>query len=138
MDRENFDTERRRFPRLKINITVIYKVDRPSHVRVSIGEDEVEATTIDLGEGGVAIQTDYDIPLTTVLSIEFMIYKVDDKDNFKLYKSIKATGEVHSNVLLGKNKHRLGICFTQIDEEVKSEIADFVRMGINSRKRHIF
>lgn len=134
MDTEYLDSERRGYQRLKIDITVIYQVNKPSNVRVLIGEEEVEAMILDLSEGGVGILTDYDIPVLAVLSVEFMIYKLDDKNNFRFYKSIKASGEVHSNVLLEKNKHRLGICFTQIDEEAKSEIADFVKMGIDSRK----
>lgn len=127
-------TERRRFPRLKINITVIYQVDKPSNVRVQIGDNEVEAKAIDLSEGGLAISTDYDIPLKSVLSVEFMIYKRDEKKDFKFYESIKAVGQVHSNVPLGLEEHRLGIAFSDIDEEARAKIAEFVKMGIEPGK----
>lgn len=128
------DNERRKFQRLKVQITIIYQVNRPLYVRVLIGNKEIEAITLDLSEGGMALLTDYDIPVASALSMEFMIYEVDKRNNFRFYKSIKVIGEVASNILLEDNKRRLGICFTLIDEVTKSEIKNFVEKGISFPK----
>ena len=126
--------EKRRFDRIKVNITLNYHVRKPLHVRMLVGEEEVEATTLDLGEGGMAIMTKYDLPIETLISIEFMVHEEDNSTTFKFYRSIFVQGEVKSNVLLGDNNHRIGISFQKIDEEDREEISRFVKLGITYPK----
>lgn len=132
--------ERRRFERFKINVFITFEIDKPTHLRALIkdenGEEleEAEAVTLDLSEGGMAILTKYDIPPESLLSMEFMLYATEDKTKFTLYKSIKAKGEVKSSILLERDKHRLGVYFKEISEEDKDEIADFVKKGITPKK----
>ncbi len=130
--------ERREFKRLKVNITIVYRVNKPSHIRVLIGEEEVEAVTLDLSQGGMSILTKYDIPVFAVLSIEFMIYNIDEFNKFRFYKSIKVIGEVRSNIPGENNDYRIGIVFTKIDPEDKLEIANFVRKRIASGNTEMF
>lgn len=132
------EQERRKSQRLKINITIVYHVNKPSHVRVLVGEEEVEATTEDLSEGGMSILTAYDIPISAILTIEFMIYQVNELDKFRFYKSIKVTGEVRSNVHSENNFHRIGIIFTKIEAEDKIELAHFVKKRIESGNAEMF
>lgn len=124
---KNPDIERREFDRIKVDFSIIYRINKPWYVRVLISGEEVEATAIDLSEGGIAINTNYDIPIATVILIKIMIYTVTKKDNFQLYKVIEAEGEVRSNVLLDTDKHRIGIRFTKIDEEGKKELICFAK-----------
>ncbi len=132
------EQERRKSQRLRINITVVYRVNKPSHVRVLVGDDEVEATTSDLSEGGMSILTVYDIPLSAVISVEFMIYQVDEVNKFRFYKSIKLIGEVRSNTQLENDLCRIGIVFTKIDAEDKIELARFVKKRIESGNAEMF
>lgn len=139
MDNNNAqDKERREFKRLKINITVVYRVNKPSHIRVLVGEEEVEAVTLDLSQGGMSILTAYDIPVLAVLSIEFMIYNIDGLNKFRFYKSIKVIGEVRTNILGENNDYRIGIVFTKIDPEDKLEIANFVQRRMTSGNAEMF
>lgn len=131
VDNEGFNGDRRKFRRLKVNISIAYQVDKHSGVRVVIEDEEVDATTLDLSIEGMAVLTEYDIPILAMLSIEFMVYKIDERNNFKFYKSIKVSGHVRSNLLLENNKHRIGIYFTKIDVESKAEIADFIKARID-------
>jgi hypothetical protein len=128
-------SERRKSQRFKINIAVTFEVNKPLRVRVWIGDEEVEANILDLSESGLAILTRYNIPVATRLTIGFMLYRTEKIYNFKLYKTIEVKGEVRSNILLNGNEHRLGIYFTQIDDEDKYEIANFVKMGISCKEK---
>lgn len=123
------DIERRAFKRLKVDFSIIYRINKPWHVRVLISGEEVEALAVDLSEGGIAITTDKDIPVSTILAIKIMIYTVTEGDAFQFYKNIEAEGEIRSNVLADTGKHRIGIIFTQISEEGKKELIRFAKIN---------
>ncbi|MCK9603263.1 MAG: PilZ domain-containing protein [Candidatus Omnitrophica bacterium] len=127
------DGERRQFQRLKVNIIVVYQVDKPLKVRMLVRKEEIEAKILDLSEGGISISTEYNIPANTLLAIDFMLYKIDKATNFKLYGSLKIKGEVKYNVPEGI-KYRLGISFRDLDEENRTAIADFVKVANISHK----
>ena len=139
MGNENFsEEERRKSQRLRINITIVYRINKPSHVKVLIGDEEVEATTQDLSESGMSILTGYDIPVSTMLTVEFMIYQVSELERFRFYKSIKIIGEVRSNIHSVNDLRRIGIVFTKIEEEDKLELAKFVQRRIESGNVEMF
>jgi c-di-GMP-binding flagellar brake protein YcgR len=128
MDERYSEVERRKFDRLKVDFSIIYQVNKPWYLRVLIGGKEVEATALDVGAGGLAVSTNYDIPVSTVLAITIMIYNVVSGNNFKFYKTILAQGKVCSNVAQDKGVHRIGINFLEIDPEGKKELLDFARI----------
>lgn len=119
--------ERRKFPRFRVRLAVVYQIDKPVSIRMQIGEKEILATTLDLSEGGIAISTNYNIPLGSSLMIKFTLFKVDSDDKMKLYGPMEIIGEVRSNTMVDK-MCRLGICFTQIEERDKVEINNFLKM----------
>jgi c-di-GMP-binding flagellar brake protein YcgR len=126
-DMQYLGQERRKFPRLRVHLAVIYQVNKPLTVRMQIGDREIMATTLDLSEGGMAISADYDIPLKTNLMIKFSLFKVNDSGHASFYGPMEIIGEVRSNKLLEKDIHRLGICFIDIEEKDKKEIVEFVK-----------
>ncbi len=127
-DNKNYsNVERRDFKRLKVDFSFFYQINKPWYVLVLISGEEVEAVALDLSEGGMAFSTNCDIRAGTGLSMKIMIYKQDKENNFKVYKTIKARGKVCSNVLEDTNKHRIGINFTEIDQEGKKELIDFAQ-----------
>jgi len=119
------NAERRNSERLKVNFSFFYQINKPWYVLLMISGEEVEAVALDLSEGGMAISTNYNIRAGAILSMKIMIYRQDKEENFKVYKTIKAQGKVCSNVLEDTNKYRVGINFTEIDEEWKKELIDF-------------
>jgi len=123
--------EKRKSPRMFLRLAVIYQVDQPLIVRMEVGDKEVLATTLDLGEGGMALSTNFDIPLMTILSIKFSLLKPDTDGAVRCYGPMEITGEVRSNVFLDKLKRRrrLGICFTRISEKDKAEINNFMKVA---------
>jgi c-di-GMP-binding flagellar brake protein YcgR len=119
--------DRRRFQRLRMNLSVIYRVDQPVTVRMMIGEKEIEATTMDLSEGGMGLLTEYNIPVRTSLFIKFSLFKVNSDGKVNFYGPVVIGGDVRSNVLSEK-KYRLGICFSRIDPQDKTEMKSFLNM----------
>lgn len=122
--------DRRRFQRLDLNIIVIYRVDEPASVRVQIGEKDVEATMLNLSEGGIGLITKYNIPVWTFLFIKFTLSRMDKNGLVRFFGPMAIKGEVRSNVLLERDEYRLGISFTQMDREDKITIADFVKSAL--------
>lgn len=120
--------ERRKFPRLRLRLAIVYEVDKPLSVRMYVGNKEIVATILDLSEGGVAISTNYDIPIQSELSIKFTLLRVENDGRVNLYGPMEINGEVRYNTLIEKNLHRLGICFTRIDDKDRAEIVNFVKM----------
>jgi len=125
------DRNRRRHERLKVEFTLNYRVDTPLEVRMSIGWDsEVDAVMVDLSEGGMAILTNCDIPVGSVLSINFTLINLTATEDEERIKTLAITGEVRSNFMVDKTERRLGIKFVQINQKEKEAIADFVMMTL--------
>jgi len=125
------DRERRKHERLKVEFTLNYRVDTPLEVRMSIGWDsEVDALMVDLSEGGMAILTSCDIPVGSVLSINFTLINLTAIEDEERIKTLSITGEVRSNFMVDNTDRRLGIKFIQIGQKDKEAIAEFVRMTI--------
>lgn len=125
------ERERRKFERLRVDFILNYRVDTPLEVRMSIGWDsEVDALMVDLSEGGMAILTSCDIPVSSVLSINFTLINLTAISDEDRIKTLSIAGEVRSNFVVDKADRRLGIRFVQISQKDKEVIADFVRMTL--------
>jgi c-di-GMP-binding flagellar brake protein YcgR len=119
--------DRRRFQRLKLNLDLVYKVETPIILRIRLGDKEIEATTLDISEGGMAFLTDYDIPVLSGLALKFTLFKLARSGEINFYRPMQIEGEVRSNNLSENKEYRLGICFVKKDAAVKDEISNFVK-----------
>ncbi len=115
---------------MDLNIIVLYRIDEPIEVRMQVGNKEIEATMLNLSAGGMALLTDHNIPVWTTLAIKFTLSKMDKQGEVIFYGPMEIIGEVRSNVLVSQNEYRLGIRFTQINLEDKTEIVNFVKMAL--------
>lgn len=129
MQDANPGSERRKFKRLKATFILTYQINHPLSLRANIGWDtDVVAVMLDLSQEGIAISTNYDIPVATIILMKFTLINMQAQGDERT-KSMKIIGEVKSNVLLAKFEHRLGIYFTQISEEDRTAITNFVKMA---------
>lgn len=121
--------DRRRFQRLKINISVWYSLD--SHYQLFSMESgrDYEATTIDLSEAGVALAVKHDIPVSAALIIKFRLFKTERQGIVRFFAPLEVAGQVRSNTLLENSEHRLGVYFKEIEKETKEEISDFISLA---------
>ena len=122
-----YSSEQRKFKRIKINLSVVFRLARPAAIRLLVGNKEVRATMLDLSEGGLSVLTNYDIPKGTALFIKFTLFKVDNED-VSFYGPMEITGEVRYNMPLGGNEYRLGIYYKKIKNQDKIEIANFLKI----------
>ena len=117
--------EKRKFKRLKASFIVVYRLRRPLDILMIIGNEEVSGIMFDLSEGGISIASDYDIPPGTTLSIEFtLINPYASRD--EQVKRIEVSGEVRNKTVTDSGENRLGIQFTNIAEEDRKALTDFV------------
>ena len=121
--------DRRRFQRLRLNLSVNYRVDAPVHVRIKFGDQEIEATTLNLSEGGMAILTSYDIPVVSSLILKFSLFKVNNNGQVDFYNPVEINGQVRSNMSCENKQYRLGLCFVRTESEQNSRIGAFVKLA---------
>ena len=105
--------ERRTQRRVRMNCTIIYRLNEPVSARFIMDGEDIEAKMLDLSKGGLAMVTDHDIPIATRLSMRFTLFRVN-KEVMNFSGPVEVTGEVRSNVPLESNAHRLGINFTKV------------------------
>jgi c-di-GMP-binding flagellar brake protein YcgR len=120
------DKERRRHKRVKVNFIIIYRIRKPLKILMFIGYKEVSTLMLDLSEGGMAIVTNYDIPVSGVMVIKFTLIDAYAQKNDRV-RTMEITGEVRNNRQAEKGEYRLGVSFTQISEEDRLAIAKFVK-----------
>ena len=118
--------ERRRFKRFKVKLTVLFRKDAAVEARLRAGDQESEATMIDLSEGGVSILTGADIAEGTRLWIKFTLTRAEN-EGINFYGSIELSGEVRNKISIGHG-YRLGIFFQKVDEKSRKEITDFLNL----------
>jgi c-di-GMP-binding flagellar brake protein YcgR len=133
MDESYSGIERRKQKRLRVNLTVVYRVDEPLAMRLVVGGKEFEARMLDLSQEGMAILSNHSFDASTTVLLRFTLFKVETED-VGFYGPMAITGEVRYCVPLGGGEYRLGIYFTQIDQKDKAEIADFVKRNLNILK----
>lgn len=117
--------ERRLFKRLRVNLAIVFRVDKTSKMRMQIENKDIRATMIDLSEGGVSILTNYDIPEGSVLTMKFTLFKVES-DDVSFYGPMDIIGEVRYHHVLSNNEYRLGIVFKKVEQDDQGEIANFI------------
>lgn len=130
MYRKYSGQDRRKYQRLDLNIILIYRVNEPIFVRMQVGDREIEATMINLSEGGMGFLNDYNIPLGTELFIKFTLSKMDKEGHITFHGPMQIIAEVRSNVAQEKGEYRLGVCFTKIKLQDKGGITDFVKTAL--------
>ena len=130
MFRRHWGNDRRRFQRLSVNLSVFYRVRSPLHVRIMVDDQEIEAITVDLCEGGMALLTDYNIPAQTILMMKFILFKLDRGVLVSFNDPVEVKAEVCSNIPVQEERYRLGISFMQAEKENRSKISRYVESSL--------
>lgn len=117
------DLERRRFPRIKDNFFIF------GNLRSASIED-FKAFTKDISAGGLMFETEREIPEASKLELE--IYQPLARDK-RIIFSIPVMAKIiwtrkieKDNFEVGENKYRIGIEFSEIREEDRQKITQYV------------
>ena len=108
--------ERRRAKRVKTTFIVIYKVGYPLQVRMTVRERDINAIMINLSEAGMAILTNYNIPVSTLLLMKFILINENSALDEERVRPMEIAGEVRYSISGERDERRLGIYFTQISD----------------------
>jgi len=119
---------RRRFKRLKASFPVVYQLKEPLDTVVLFGNREINSIMLDLGEGGTAIMTSFNIPVLTVVFVKFTMINPHALGDNRVTK-IEVSGGVRYNIALERGEHRIGICFNNLMKEDKIAIANYVQIA---------
>lgn len=118
-------SEKRKHKRVRLGLSLVYRQDSALNVSLRGSGEEHKAKMFDLSEGGLAIISDVDIPVATLLWTRFTLSKAEEK-GVSYYGSMELLGEVRYCVPVGDKEYRLGIAFVNIKDKTKADIANFV------------
>ena len=129
------DLEKRKFARLKDNIFILVNL-KAEHA------NQFKVFTRDIGGGGLMFETDRDIPVDSEL--EFEIYQPSGREK-EVFFSIHAVAKVawikgiaKDSFEEGENRHQVGVEFSDIKEEDRQRIIDFVNQCLTNQSLTLF
>jgi c-di-GMP-binding flagellar brake protein YcgR len=123
---DNPGTDRRRFRRYKLTLNAFYRIDAPMYVRMWYGDQEFEAYTLDISEGGIGLLTNLDIPVSSTLIIKITLFKLDRDGKVVYFSPGELAGEVRYKAAQDSKSYRLNISFVHIDTVIATQISQFI------------
>ena len=132
-----YRTERRKFKRLRVNLSVLCRVMAPYAMITLTQGEEFEAKTADLSEGGMALVTDKCLPLGTELFCKFVIYENDTLGSVKFYQILTVFSQVRSIISIDGVLYRVGLCFEELDADKKEKVKDIIECPLRYEPRAV-
>ena len=121
-----YRTERRKFKRLRVSLSVLYRVMWPWAVLEQTQGQELEGQTLDLNEQGMALLSQRAFPLETKLFLKVIIFESNHIGEADFHEVAILYGQVRSSVLQADGKYRLGLWFEDMDGYQKMKIQDIM------------
>lgn len=118
-------SDQRKYKRVRLGLSLVYRQDSSLNVSLRGSGEEHKATMFDLSEGGLAIISNVQIPVSTLLWTRFTLSKTEDK-GVSYYGSMELLGEVRYCIAMDNDEYRLGIAFVNIKDKTMADIANFV------------
>ena len=118
--------EKRKYKRVKVGVTVIYRKNEVPNVRIRDDKGENDALMVDISQGGMAIITEVNVLVGIELWIRFTLSEMEGR-SMGFYGNMELLGEVRSNTPLGKDSYRLGIAFSNVGDKNRVNIVNFVK-----------
>lgn len=124
--------ERRKYPRIDLNLNIYYRIRNPRSIVILLGDEEVEAASLNLSEGGIALVTECNIPVGTLISMKLALANDTRYRRFSPYGPMEMSGQVRSNTLLPQAKNRLGVYFMEMETRDRHTLRNFVSGALAS------
>lgn len=134
---ENQWNEKRQFKRINTSFIVMYQVDSPLTVRMTVGEKKEAAMALDVSEGGMGFLINHDIPVSTIVKVKFAMVNIAAPRIEDQYRSMELEGEVRYSLYIAeKYAYRVGIRFINISNDERKFIANFVKTILSIRDKN--
>ena len=114
--------DKRLFRRTPDQFMVSYIVKSPFEVYVQLNGRECDATAYDISEGGLALATNYDIPMKAVIVLRFTLFTPAGLRKFQIESEVRYAEPVPSD-----RSFRLGVRFTSLTPADRAAIVEYVR-----------
>ncbi len=122
--------ERRKFKRIEVDFSVTYLIREPMDVSMYVGGHKQKTIMFNLSEEGMAIKSEYEIPSSACLLINFtLLYASKGAGDIK--QKMELEGRVVNRLVLPDKAFRYGIHFEKIRPEERRAIADFINVFFN-------
>jgi len=126
--------EKRKHKRVPVAFAMLYAVKLPIAVRMFTGGRERSAVARDIGEGGLALLTNFEIPVDSLLGVKFTLTNeaiLSDPDrtrNFELDAQVCYCQPAQDG------SYRLGVVFVNIVPSERLFISNYIRLNALVRK----
>lgn len=125
--------EKRRYQRLNVNLSVMFRVMGPERIFEMVHGQEFEGKTIDISLGGTALISSYFLPPKARLFVKFIIYETDHVGAMQSYEVLTVFAEVRSAVVHNDHRHyRLGLAFVDLNEDRLAKLNDIVESSLRN------
>jgi c-di-GMP-binding flagellar brake protein YcgR len=123
--------ERRRFPRVPLDIDLNYKVNRLPDVRMKTDSVEDTSHLINISEGGIAFVSPVDMPVSTGLDLTFNLIAGKARKS-----KIMVKGETRYSILRADYRtYQVGVEFIKIKASDRKHIAFYVKSQLRRHAR---
>lgn len=126
MSNDYLGQERRKFKRIKVNLSLMYRKTEPMEVRIRTADSESTAPVLDISEGGVCILTSANLPIGSTLWIRFTLSH-PQKKGVGYFGTVELLGQVRYTAAAGPVAFRVGVSFVKVDEVSKKDIMNFIQ-----------
>lgn len=118
--------ERRQFKRVDDLMIVTYRLRAPLEVSVRAGDRDFDAIMLDISEGGLGIDSKFEIPVGSEARLKFTIRNEITPLEHQRKRSIEVDGESRYCRPTLERSFRVGILFKGLSDGDRSCIAEYV------------
>ena len=123
---EQANSEKRRFKRVPVSFAMLYAVKLPFVVRMISGNRERSAVSQDIGEGGMGLLMNFEIPADSLLLLKFTLtnYAIISEDSTR---NFQLDAQVCYCEAAENQAYRLGVSFLNILPSECRFIANYIK-----------
>jgi hypothetical protein len=118
--------EKRQFKRVPVSLDMLYMVKLPISVRMFTGGQERPAIAQDISEGGLALSTNFEIPVDALLLLKFAITNDAVMSSEERTHNFELDAQVCYCRPLENGSWRLGVSFVNIVTSERLFISNYI------------
>lgn len=121
--------ERRSHPRARASFIVTYKLVSPIPVRIRAADQNFTAVAVDIGEGGMGVVVNEDLPLGLPLQIHFALLNEQGPD-----REMRRWFELRAKAVHCTHRPKAGYLAGIRFEGIEPEDMQFIRQFVENRR----